>query len=78
MTDTTRPNVATRLLAPFKAWWPSVRPGPGELRREAVSGLPGAIGSVPDGMASAVLAGVSPGVRALREFCRARRRGSHL
>ncbi|MCU0258752.1 MAG: SulP family inorganic anion transporter, partial [Solirubrobacteraceae bacterium] len=30
------------------------------LRREAVAGVPGAIGSVPDGMASAVLAGVNP------------------
>ncbi len=52
--------MTTRLSAPFKAWWHSVRPGPGELQREAVAGLPGAIGSVPDGMASAVLAGVSP------------------
>ena len=52
--------MTARLAAPFKAWWASVRPGPGELRREAVAGLPGAIGSVPDGMASAVLAGVSP------------------
>lgn len=43
-----------------QSWWASVRPGPGELKSEAVSGLPGAIGSVPDGMASAVLAGVSP------------------
>lgn len=41
-------------------WWQSVKPGPGELKDEAISGLPGAIGSVPDGMASAVLAGVSP------------------
>ena len=49
-----------RLAAPFRSWWRSVRPGPGELKREAVAGLPGAIGSVPDGMASAVLAGVSP------------------
>lgn len=52
--------MTARLGAPFNAWWASVRPGPGELRREAVAGLPGAIGSVPDGMASAVLAGVSP------------------
>ena len=52
--------MTTRLSAPFKAWWHSVRPGPGELQREAVAGLPGAIGSVPDGMASAVLAEVSP------------------
>ena len=52
--------MTARLKAPFESWWQSVRPGQGELRREAVAGLPGAIGSVPDGMASAVLAGVSP------------------
>ena len=28
--------------------------------KDAVAGIPGAIGSVPDGMASAVLAGVNP------------------
>ncbi|MGH8949509.1 MAG: SulP family inorganic anion transporter, partial [Acidimicrobiia bacterium] len=49
-----------RLPASVQSWWQSVRPGPGELQREAVAGLPGAIGSVPDGMASAVLAGVNP------------------
>jgi len=52
--------MTTRLKAPFVAWWETVRPGPGELRRDAVAGLPRAIGSVPDGMASAALAGVSP------------------
>ncbi|MEI8239324.1 MAG: SulP family inorganic anion transporter, partial [Actinomycetota bacterium] len=31
-----------------------------ELQREALAGIPGAIGSVPDGMAAAVLAGVNP------------------
>ena len=50
----------SRLTAPVNSWWQSVRPGAGALREEAVAGLPGAIGSVPDGMASAVLAGVSP------------------
>lgn len=44
----------------LQRWWHKFRPGPGELKREAVAGLPGAIGSVPDGMASAVLAGVNP------------------
>jgi SulP family sulfate permease len=44
----------------IKRWWHSVEPGPGELKTEPIAGLPGAIGSVPDGMASAVLAGVSP------------------
>ena len=32
----------------------------GVLAKDAVAGLPGAIGSVPDGMAAAVLAGVNP------------------
>jgi SulP family sulfate permease len=35
-------------------------PSRGTLLKEAVAGLPGAIGSVPDGMAASVLAGVSP------------------
>ena len=30
------------------------------MRQEAIAGLPGAIGSVPDGMAAAVLTGVNP------------------
>jgi SulP family sulfate permease len=38
----------------------SARPDRATLGREAVAGVPGAIGSVPDGMASAVLAGVNP------------------
>ena len=42
------------------SWWASVRPRPGNLKKDAVAGLPGAIGSVPDGMASAALAGVNP------------------
>ena len=41
-------------------WLSSVRPAPGTLRRDAVAGVPGAVGSVPDGMASAVLVGVNP------------------
>ena len=32
----------------------------GTIGKEALAGLPGAIGSVPDGMAAAVLAGVNP------------------
>jgi sulfate permease, SulP family len=38
----------------------SVRPDRRTLRRDAAAGVPGAIGSVPDGMAAAVLAGVNP------------------
>jgi SulP family sulfate permease len=36
------------------------RPDVATLGREAIAGIPGAIGSVPDGMASSVLAGVNP------------------
>jgi SulP family sulfate permease len=37
-----------------------VRPDPATFRRDALAGVPGAIGSVPDGMASAILVGVNP------------------
>lgn len=36
------------------------RPDLGSLRHDAVAGVPGAIGSVPDGMASAALIGINP------------------
>jgi sulfate permease, SulP family len=38
----------------------SLRPEPGDLRQDAIAGVPDAIASVPDGMASALLVGVSP------------------
>src|SRR5579864_7336792 len=41
-------------------WLRSVGPERAHLRADLVAGLPGAIGSVPDGMAAAVLAGVNP------------------
>jgi SulP family sulfate permease len=44
----------------FTGWLQSIRPDPATLRQDAVAGVPGAIGSVPDGMASAVLVGVNP------------------
>ncbi len=47
-------------MSPISRWWASVRPKSGTLQKDAVAGLPGAIGSVPDGMASAVLVGVNP------------------
>ncbi len=47
-------------LGAVKRWLGSVRPQRRHLRNDAVAGLPGAISSVPDGMAAAVLAGVSP------------------
>lgn len=45
---------------PVRRWLRSVRPEQRHLRVDAVAGLPGAISSVPDGMASAVLVGVNP------------------
>jgi len=42
-------------------WLRSVAPQRRYLGRDLRAGLPGAIGSVPDGMAAAILAGVNPG-----------------
>lgn len=43
-----------------RVWLRSLRPDRRTLGTDAVAGVPGAIGSVPDGMAAAVLAGVNP------------------
>jgi SulP family sulfate permease len=43
-----------------RRWLRGVRPERSTLRGELLAGLPGAISSVPDGMAAAVLAGVNP------------------
>jgi SulP family sulfate permease len=47
-------------LAATGRWLRSVRPERASLRADILAGLPGAISSVPDGMAAAVLAGVNP------------------
>jgi SulP family sulfate permease len=47
-------------MAPVGRWLRSVRPARQHLRADLIAGLPGAISSVPDGMAAAVLAGVNP------------------
>jgi SulP family sulfate permease len=44
----------------IRGWLSSVRPERRVLGAEALAGLPGAIGSVPDGMAASLLAGVNP------------------
>lgn len=44
----------------MRGWLASVLPERRSLGRDALAGVPGAIGSVPDGMASAVLVGVNP------------------
>ena len=43
-----------------RGWLRSVAPDRENLKSDVVAGLPGAIGSVPDGMAASVLAGVNP------------------
>ncbi len=49
-------SVAPRLRSALAA----VAPRRSDLRADLVAGVPGAIGSVPDGMAASVLAGVNP------------------
>ena len=43
-----------------RTWLSGVRPRRADLKADALAGLPGAISSVPDGMATAVLVGVNP------------------
>ncbi len=47
-------------FAAIGRWAGSIRPSRGDLAGDVMAGLPGAIGSVPDGMANAVLVGVNP------------------
>src|SRR6478672_3916360 len=63
MTDSarrTRGGPGRRFLAGMRSWGRSIKPDRRHLARDALAGLPGAISSVPDGMASAVLVGVNP------------------
>lgn len=53
-------HVTRQPAAAAGRWLRSVRPERRYLRSDIVAGLPGAIGSVPNGMAAAVLAGVNP------------------
>jgi SulP family sulfate permease len=52
--------MTARVGGVVRDWYRGIRPEPGSVRPEAIAGLPGAIGSVPDGMAAAVLTGVNP------------------
>ena len=54
------PLVLRPAVAAVGRWLRSVGPERAHLRADIVAGLPGAIGSVPDGMAAAILAGVNP------------------
>ena len=44
----------------LKAWARALSVSRGDLKGDVVAGIPGAVGSVPDGMAASVLAGVNP------------------
>jgi SulP family sulfate permease len=48
------------IAAGFKLWLRSLAITRADLRGDAIAGVPGAVGSVPDGMAASVLAGVNP------------------
>jgi len=47
-------------IAAVGRWWRTARPRRQDLRPDTLAGLTGAVASVPDGMASSVLAGVNP------------------
>lgn len=49
-----------RARAAVAAWLASVRPRRADLKADTLAALPGAISSVPEGMAVSVLAGVNP------------------
>ncbi len=49
-----------RVAPALKAWARSLAVSRGDLRRDAIAGVPGAVGSVPDGMAASVFIGVNP------------------
>src|ERR1700684_4710443 len=58
--DTRMVSVIHRPWVTVGRWLHSIRPERRYLRADIMAGLPGAISSVPDGMAAAVLAGVNP------------------
>jgi SulP family sulfate permease len=55
-----RAATLARAKQAFGGWLRGVRPHREDLRSDVLAGLPGAISSVPDGMATALLAGVNP------------------
>jgi SulP family sulfate permease len=55
-----RAATLARAKRAFGGWLRGVRPHRKDLRSDVLAGLPGAISSVPDGMATALLAGVNP------------------
>ena len=67
----------SRVAAGFGGWYGDIRPEKGTIGKEALAGVPGAIGSVPDGMAAAVLNRRQPGLWPVRELCGADRRRTY-
>ncbi len=55
-----RQRLPPRTLQGTKSWLTGIRPRRKDLKADVLAGLPGAISSVPDGMATALLAGVNP------------------
>lgn len=53
-------DIASRAVSSTGAWLRSLRPDRRHLRADTVAAVPSAVGSVPDGMASAALIGVNP------------------
>ena len=49
-----------RLIGAARRWLHGIAPERGTVIKDLIAGLPGAISSVPDGMAASVLAGVNP------------------
>ncbi len=61
MSPVTSRSLLTATRGHLVGWWTANKPrSRSELRSEMVAGVPGAIGSVPDGMAASVLVGVNP------------------
>ena len=56
----TTPGRVARVVPAVKSWARAVKPSRADLKGDMVAGVPGAVGSVPDGMAASVLAGVNP------------------
>ncbi|WP_114856378.1 SulP family inorganic anion transporter [Brachybacterium sp. YJGR34] len=55
-----RPRLVTGALTATGTWLRSIRPERRHLRQDTIAAMPSAVSSVPDGMASAALIGVSP------------------
>jgi sulfate permease, SulP family len=60
MTDTPGRQASTGRFTGLRSWGRSIKPDRQHFGKDLVAGLPRSIGSVPDGMAMAVLVGVNP------------------